>query len=70
WGSPSAHLAPRYTPRHQAIDQPRYRTTAGVLGLTDLLSLAQGELTRLAQVRPARHRAPSASRHDGMCLAA
>ncbi|MEU9540179.1 helix-turn-helix domain-containing protein [Streptomyces mirabilis] len=40
------------------------------LGLTDLLSLAQGELTRLAEVRPARHRTPSASRHDGMCLAA
>lgn len=40
------------------------------LGLTDLLSLAQDELTRLAQVRPARRRTPSSPRHDGMCLAA
>ncbi|MEU2867307.1 hypothetical protein ABZ672_55715, partial [Streptomyces mirabilis] len=35
-----AHLAPRYTPRHQAADQPRYRTTAGVLGLAYALSNA------------------------------
>src|SRR3954470_17020566 len=28
-----AHLAPRYNPRHQAADQLRYRTTAGVLGV-------------------------------------
>ncbi|WP_329549582.1 helix-turn-helix domain-containing protein [Streptomyces sp. NBC_01356] len=40
------------------------------LGLTDLLSLAQDELTRLAQVRPGRSRATSAPRYDGMCLAA
>ncbi|WP_326725360.1 helix-turn-helix transcriptional regulator [Streptomyces sp. NBC_00243] len=40
------------------------------LGLTDLLSLAQDELTRLAQVRPARSRTTSAPRYDGMCLAA
>ncbi|MFF1675148.1 helix-turn-helix domain-containing protein [Streptomyces sp. NPDC058256] len=40
------------------------------LGLTDLLSLAQDELTRLAQVRPGRNRATSAPRYDGMCLAA
>jgi hypothetical protein len=40
------------------------------LGLTDLLSLAQDELTRLAQVRPARGRSTSAPRYDGMCLAA
>lgn len=40
------------------------------LGLTDLLSLAQDELTRLAQVRPARTRSTSSSRYDGMCLAA
>lgn len=39
-------------------------------GLTDLLSLAQDELTRLAQVRPARRGTPSSPRHDGMCLAA
>ncbi|WST81772.1 helix-turn-helix transcriptional regulator [Streptomyces sp. NBC_01136] len=40
------------------------------LGLGDLLSLAQDELTRLAQVRPARRRTPSAPLYDGMCLAA
>ncbi|MCX4459370.1 helix-turn-helix transcriptional regulator [Streptomyces sp. NBC_01728] len=40
------------------------------LGLIDLLSLAQDELTRLAQMRPAHCRTPSASHHDGMCLAA
>ncbi|MFE2137264.1 transcriptional regulator, partial [Streptomyces sp. NPDC059466] len=40
------------------------------LGLTDLLSLAQDELTRLAQVRPVRRGTPSSPRHDGMCLAA
>lgn len=40
------------------------------LGLTDLLSLAQDELTSLAQARPARRRTPSASHYDGMCLAA
>lgn len=40
------------------------------LGLTDLLSLAQDELTRLAQPRPDRRRTPSAPRYDGMCLAA
>ncbi|MFD3929806.1 helix-turn-helix domain-containing protein [Streptomyces sp. NPDC058614] len=40
------------------------------LGLTDLLSLAQDELTRLAQVRPGRSRTTSAPRYDGMCLAA
>ncbi|MCX4405438.1 helix-turn-helix transcriptional regulator [Streptomyces sp. NBC_00268] len=40
------------------------------LGLTDLLSLAQDELTSLAQMRPARRRTTSASHHDGMCLAA
>ncbi|TXS79219.1 helix-turn-helix domain-containing protein [Streptomyces sp. me109] len=40
------------------------------LGLTDLLSLAQDELTRPAQVRPARRGTPPSPRHDGMCLAA
>ncbi|AVH60513.1 MULTISPECIES: helix-turn-helix domain-containing protein [Streptomyces] len=40
------------------------------LGLTDLLSLAQDELTRLAQAGPAHSRSASASRYDGMCLAA
>jgi len=40
------------------------------LGLGDLLSLAQDELTRLAQVRPGRHRSTTSSRYDGMCLAA
>jgi len=40
------------------------------LGLTDLLSLAQDELTRLAQAGPARGRTTSTSRYDGMCLAA
>lgn len=40
------------------------------LGLTDLLSLAQDELTRLSQVRPGRSRTTSTSRYDGMCLAA
>ncbi|MEV7345763.1 helix-turn-helix transcriptional regulator [Streptomyces sp. NPDC093544] len=40
------------------------------LGLGDLLSLAQDELTRLAQVRPGRHRSTTTSRYDGMCLAA
>ncbi|MCX4572357.1 helix-turn-helix transcriptional regulator [Streptomyces sp. NBC_01571] len=40
------------------------------LGLTDLLSRAQDELTRPAQVRPARRHTPSSPRHDGMCLAA
>lgn len=40
------------------------------LGLGDLLSLAQDELTRLAQVRPGRSRSTTTSRYDGMCLAA
>lgn len=44
------------------------------LGLTDLLSLAQGELTRHARAMSPRSRtAParsSAARRDGMCLAA
>ncbi|MCX5555045.1 helix-turn-helix transcriptional regulator [Streptomyces sp. NBC_00038] len=40
------------------------------LGLTDLLSLAQDELTRLSQVRPGRSRTTSTPRYDGMCLAA
>ncbi|MFG3586411.1 helix-turn-helix domain-containing protein [Streptomyces sp. NPDC047990] len=40
------------------------------LGLTDLLSLAQDELTRPARVRPARRGTPPTARHDGMCLAA
>ncbi|MEU0034814.1 helix-turn-helix transcriptional regulator [Streptomyces sp. NPDC006333] len=40
------------------------------LGLTDLLSRAQEELTRPAQVRPGRRHTPSSSRHDGLCLAA
>ncbi|MFI6339249.1 helix-turn-helix domain-containing protein [Streptomyces sp. NPDC050535] len=40
------------------------------LGLGDLLSLAQDELTRVAQVRHGRNRATSTSRYDGMCLAA
>ena len=41
------------------------------LGLPELLSLAQDELTRLTRVRrPDRGRAQSTSRYDGMCLAA
>ncbi|MFF4351064.1 helix-turn-helix domain-containing protein [Streptomyces sp. NPDC001530] len=49
------------------------------LGLTDLLSLAQDELTRVARVGAGRgrtssttstSRATSTSRYDGMCLAA
>ncbi|WP_406481374.1 helix-turn-helix domain-containing protein [Streptomyces sp. NBC_01615] len=41
------------------------------LGLTDLLSLAQGELTRLDRARPGRATPrASTSRYDGMCLAA
>ncbi|MFE9767667.1 helix-turn-helix domain-containing protein [Streptomyces sp. NPDC005808] len=40
------------------------------LGLGDLLSLAQDELSRLAQARPARSRSTTSSRYDGMCLAA
>jgi transcriptional regulator with XRE-family HTH domain len=40
------------------------------LGLGDLLSLAQDELTRLAQVTPGRSRSTTSSRYDGMCLAA
>ncbi|MFI6493897.1 helix-turn-helix domain-containing protein [Streptomyces sp. NPDC050564] len=46
------------------------------LGLTDLLSLAQDELTRLARVGAGRGRTTSTtsttttSRYDGMCLAA
>ncbi|MGQ4385566.1 helix-turn-helix domain-containing protein [Streptomyces sp. SAS_270] len=41
------------------------------LGLPDLLSLAQDELTRLARLRrPDRGRAASTPRYDGMCLAA
>ncbi len=40
------------------------------LGLTDIFWLARANSPRLAQVRPARHRTPSASHHDGMCLAA
>ncbi|MFJ2829594.1 helix-turn-helix domain-containing protein [Streptomyces sp. NPDC087263] len=40
------------------------------LGLGDLLSLAQDELTRLAQVRLGRSRTTSTSQYDGMCLAA
>lgn len=39
------------------------------LGLTDVLSLAQDELTRRAQPRPSR-RVPSSPRHNGLCLAA
>lgn len=41
------------------------------LGLTDLLSLAQDELTRLDRARPGRATPrASTSRYDGMCLAA
>ncbi|WSW80129.1 helix-turn-helix transcriptional regulator [Streptomyces sp. NBC_00996] len=46
------------------------------LGLTDLLSLAQDELTRLARAGAGRGRTTSTtsttttSRYDGMCLAA
>jgi hypothetical protein len=42
------------------------------LGLGDLLSLAQGELTRIAGRRPGRTRpaSPSTSRYDGLCLVA
>ncbi|MFJ6838620.1 helix-turn-helix domain-containing protein [Streptomyces sp. NPDC091209] len=42
------------------------------LGLTELLSLAQRELTRhtLAEAHRGRSRSSSSSRYDGMCLAA
>jgi transcriptional regulator with XRE-family HTH domain len=41
------------------------------LGLTDLLSLAQDELTRLARPRPDRSRTSrTTSPYNGMCLAA
>ncbi|MHA5052388.1 helix-turn-helix domain-containing protein [Streptomyces sp. SD15] len=40
------------------------------LGLTDLLSLAQDELTRLSELRPARSRTTAKPRYNGMCLAA
>ncbi|WP_371673405.1 helix-turn-helix domain-containing protein [Streptomyces sp. NBC_00289] len=40
------------------------------LGLGDLLSLAQGELTRLSARRHGRGRATSTSPYNGLCLAA
>lgn len=40
------------------------------LGLGDLLSLAQGELTRLTSRRTDRSRTPSGSPYNGLCLAA
>jgi hypothetical protein len=40
------------------------------LGLGDLLSLAQGELTRIAGRQPARSRGTSTSPYNGLCLVA
>lgn len=40
------------------------------LGLGDLLSLAQGELTRVTGRNAGRGRSTSATRYDGLCLAA
>jgi hypothetical protein len=40
------------------------------LGLGDLLSLAQGELTRIGSRRPGRSAAAPTSPYNGLCLAA
>ncbi|MFE9097390.1 helix-turn-helix domain-containing protein [Streptomyces sp. NPDC007264] len=40
------------------------------LGLGDLLSLAQAELTRHARARTVRGRTSPTAQHDGLCLAA
>ncbi|MEU4873198.1 helix-turn-helix transcriptional regulator [Streptomyces sp. NPDC021608] len=40
------------------------------LSLGDLLTRAQGELTRLAGRHPVRRRATPSASHDGLCLAA
>lgn len=40
------------------------------LGLGDLLSLAQGELTRMAGRQPNRSRGTSTSPYNGLCLVA